>query len=274
MLAYDDGIVKLHTGDVLDTLREMPPQHVDCVVTSPPYWGLRDYGHAGQLGAEKTVGEYVQNMVSVFREVKRVLKDDGTLWLNLGDCYDNGNLVGVPWRVAFALQDDGWILRSDIVWHKPNPIPESVSNRPTRSHEYLFLLSKTLKYTYNPEGAKEPALTAKWPGVGPKHGTTDNHKSEYRDMDAQPLRNRRDVWTVPTAKNRGGHFAVFPDDLIRPCILIGAGGGGVVLDPFSGSGTVAAVAKRLGRRAIGIDINPDYNAIAVKRLEKDGGLWG
>lgn len=246
---------QLITGDSLEVLSGMQEKSVHCVVTSPPYWGLRDYGHDGQIGLESTPKEYVANMVEVFREVRRVLRDDGTLWLNLGDSYAStpaGNaadrpsgfsqkanrweggavrvpklnhglkpkdLVGIPWRMAFALQADGWWLRSDIIWAKPNPMPESVTDRPTRSHEYIFLLSKSSRYYYDGNGSKEPAKTSKWPGIGPQHGKVRDRGESYEDMETLPMRNRRDVWTVNTARYRGAHFAVFPEALVEPCIM-------------------------------------------------------
>lgn len=299
-------------GDAVEQLRTLPDGSVHCVVTSPPYYGLRDYGVAGQIGLEATPAEYVMRLVEVFREVKRVLRDDGTLWLNLGDSYvgtgDKGsyrdpkyaqgrngqevarnrkvaglpakNLIGIPWRVAFALQDDGWILRSDIIWAKDNPMPESVKDRPTRSHEYVFLFAKKPRYYYDAKAIAESS------GVGDNGSYFDKGKTsvhpnqgcERRDKqrrvgkrqyvgfnerwDAQEVhsltRNRRSVWHVNTAAYAEAHFAVFPEKLVEPMILAGCPAGGTVLDPFAGSGTTLAVANRLGRHAVGIELNPAY----------------
>jgi len=307
---------------------------INCVVTSPPYYGLRDYGVDGQIGLEQTPDDYVNKLVNVFREVKRVLRDDGTLWLNLGDSYasmksrysqkaqslnggktqDNefrGNkidlyhhkdlglkdkdLIGIPWRVAFALQADGWYLRSDCIWAKPNPMPESVKDRPTKSHEYIFLLSKSAKYYYDYEAVLEPATgydgrkdtkfkgaVKSYDGVMPggkpqpfaqkgherwqyknlqERGQQSNTMHEKRlsgDEYMSPVRNKRDVWTVSTKPYRGAHYATFPPDLIEPCILAGCPEGGVVLDPFVGSGTTVMVANRNGRKGIGLDLSWKY----------------
>ena len=273
---------------------------VQCVVTSPPYFGLRDYGTAAQIGLEPTPDAYVQQIVAVFREVRRVLKNDGVLWLNLGDSYagaansgginknDGGpavrvvglsakpgkpkDLLGIPWRVAFALQSDGWYLRSDVIWHKPNPMPESVTDRPTKAHEYLFLLTKSERYYYDANAVKEPVLAPDHLtrtamnglgngelGKGARFGTPD------------PLgRNRRSVWTVPTMPYSGAHFATMPEKLVEPCILAGSRLGDRVLDPFMGSGTVGAVAERLGRRWVGLDLNPAYHRLAKQRTAQRG----
>ncbi|MFZ5442595.1 MAG: DNA-methyltransferase [Myxococcota bacterium] len=262
---------QLVVGDCLQVLRGMPDSSVDACVTSPPYWGLRDYGVAGQIGAEPTVDAFVAQLTAVFREVRRVLKPTGTLWLNLGDSYTSGgrtwrdgdkknparamsyraptpaglkpkDLIGVPWKAAFALQADGWYLRSDIIWHKPNAHPESVKDRPTRAHEYVFLFSKAERYFFDHAAVKEPAAT----GTG--------------------TRARRSVWSIPTEPFRDAHFATFPPALVEPCILASTERGGVVLDPFFGSGTVGLVAHALGRRFIGIELNEAYARIARKRL--------
>jgi len=286
-------------GNVNDKLKEIESDSIQCVVTSPPYWGLRDYGTDDQLGLEKTPEEYVENMVKVFREVKRVLKDDGTVWLNLGDSYASNqsdgdrvskyslkqktnagklgggqrvpvglkpkDLVGIPWRVAFALQADGWYLRQDIIWHKPNPMPESVTDRCTKSHEYIFLLSKSAKYFYDNDAISEPCS---YPndkrGERPdqRRGTGMNSISgntgEYR--------NKRSVWTINTKPYKDAHFAVFPPKLPELCIKAGSSEGDVILDPFFGSGTTGWVAQRLGRKWIGIELNPEYIKIAEKRF--------
>lgn len=330
----------LHHGHALDVLRTLPEASVHCCVTSPPYWGLRDYGAERQIGAEDTMDDYLHNLLQVMEEVRRVLRVDGTLWLNLGDAYVSSsgkrkpfdpagnkqgsnpasiaapgsrtvegiapkNLMGIPWRVAFALQAAGWFLRCDIIWAKPNPMPESVQDRPTRAHEYLFLLSKSERYYYDHESVKEPAVHAsdaprnRWdtkdaliPGQKPQKRTgrdKGNAKTfcsgvytegKCFDNGAQcprgshgnkpnetGLRNRRSVWTVATRPFPGAHFATFPPELITPCILAGCPMGGVVLDPFFGSGTTGDVAQTYRRRWIGIELNPDYCALAARRVQ-------
>jgi len=274
---------------------------------------LRDYKVEGQIGLEETPELYVARLVAVFREVRRVLRDDGTVWLNLGDSYcgykgenycvnsktsnlqqncavakahnigtphSSGvkpkDLIGIPWRVAFALQADGWWLRSDIIWHKPNPMPESVTDRPTKAHEYIFLLSKSARYYYDHEAIKEDAITAGDIGGFTPRAAIAANKTPSGNMIAEngrnyvrkDTRNKRDVWTVTTKPYSGAHFAVFPPDLIEPCILAGAPAGGVVLDPFCGSGTTGAVAKAHGREFIGIELNPEYIALAWKRIDE------
>lgn len=253
-------------GDALNVLQRLPSQSVQCVVTSPPYWGLRDYGIPGQIGLEKSLQQYLNRLVAIFAEVKRILKDDGTLWLNIGDGYTSGNrgyrapdkknparamtvrpptpeglkpkdLLGIPWRLAFALQADGWYLRSDIVWHKPNAMPESVKDRPTRCHEFIFLLSKSEQYYYDRKAILE------------ENG-----------------RNKRTVWNVKTIPFQEAHFATFPPTLIEPCILASTKPKDFVLDPFFGSGTVGVVCQELGRRYIGIELHPDYITLALRRL--------
>jgi DNA modification methylase len=389
---------QLLQGDVLSCLSTLPYQSVHCVVTSPPYFGLRDYGHTGQIGLESSPLEFVERLVEVFREVRRVLRDDGTLWLNLGDSYagagyanhkingqewyDNANLdkrtdrqqslkkacqvegikpkdlVGIPWRVAFALQADGWYLRSDIIWHKPNPMPESVTDRPTKSHEYLFLLTKSPRYFYDAEAIKEPCSDAMYRQV--KDGYNGKGTKDYagagvqnpssvksriiakaRQLGGILTRNKRSVWTITTQSFKGAHFAVFPEKLVEPCVLAGtsevgvciacgapwvrvvqktggrdwhkdrmiegvlpgdvAGEGGnkrgrsheplgsscsstvdwratcdcpfddptaaTVLDPFAGSATTGVVALKHGRNFIGIELNPEYAALAKQRLD-------
>lgn len=266
-------------GDCLASLRQIESNLVNCCVTSPPYWGLRDYGADGQLGLEATPDEYVAKMVEVFREVRRVLRDDGTLWLNLGDSYaastnrvsglKQKDLVGIPWRVAFALQADGWYLRQDIIWHKPNPMPESVRDRCTKAHEYIFLLSKSERYFFDSNAMQENAVRGH--GGSKFHlGKTAIHqanRTSIKERIDNGKRNRRSVWTVTTKPFKGAHFATFPPDLIEPCVLAGSPAGGVVLDPFLGSGTTALVAQRNGRSWIGCELNPIYADMAIKRIE-------
>lgn len=370
----------IHCGDALTVLRTLPEASAHCCITSPPYWGLRDYGTAEwkggrpdcdhlmirgtqgktgqradrthtqrqpyktvckrcgakrvdqQIGLEKTPGEYVARLVEIFREVRRVLRDDATVWINLGDCYNNSpgqrkqgverndvagwkqstnegcltigsrhvsalkpkNLIGMPWRVAFALQEDGWILRSEIIWHKPNPMPESVQDRPTRAHEQIFLLSKNATYFYDFDAVLEPVAgsshargsgvnpkAAKWPaGWSAEEGRHDGIPTgKYRPKQNASFsgsvnglvenRNKRSVWTVPTFPFPEAHFATFPPALILPCVLAGCPAGGTVLDPFSGAGTTGLVAKENGREYIGIELKPEYVAIAEKRLAQE-----
>lgn len=258
-------------GDALTVLRRLPNSSVRCVVTSPPYWGLRDYGIEEQIGLEDTLPHFLHRLVAIFDEVRRVLTDDGTLWINIGDGYTSGNrgyraedkknparkmevrpdtpeglkpkdLMGVPWRLAFALQEDGWYLRSDVVWNKPNAMPESVKDRPTRSHEYLFMFTKSEKYFYDWQAVREKA-------------------------DSGGLRNRRSVWNVNTKPFSGAHFATFPTELIIPCIQASTEPGDFVLDPFFGSGTVGLVCQTENRQYLGVELNPEYVAIAVERLQ-------
>lgn len=352
-------------GDVRAVLPTLPEESVHCVVTSPPYWGLRDYGVAGQLGLEATPYEYIDKMVAVFREVRRVLRSDGTLWLNMGDSYSNDtkwggqsggknytsaaggyqgqrvrrgkdcdpkrgaaaygqpmqnnfsglkpkDLVGMPWRLALALQADGWYLRSDIIWSKPNPMPESVTDRPTKSHEYIFLMSKSERYYYDAEAIREEAsggpadaprnqwdtkdyavpgqkpqkrLSRHLPGNRTHRGATAyangavehrtkvglvTYSAKMREIGVPPeKRNKRSVWTVATQPFSEAHFATFPEELIRPCILAGCPPGGTVLDPFFGSGTTGLVARSQGCKYIGIELNAEYIRIAAKRLSQE-----
>ena len=293
-------------GDAVEVLRDLPDSFVHCIVTSPPYWGLRDYGVDGQIGLEATPDEYVARMVAVFSEARRVLRDDGTLWLNLGDSYasqpnasqgKNGwlygrgvdearlkkqkivsglkpkDLVGIPWRVAFALQADGWFLRQDIIWHKPNPMPESVRDRCTKSHEYVFLLSKSGSYFFDSAAMQEPA-SGRPPGNKRNKYTEARSAGDERfqtaagllEIGARETRNRRSVWTVATQPYHGAHFACFPRELIRPCVRAAAPLGGVVLDPFFGAGTTGVVALEEERDFVGIELNPQYIELAEKRL--------
>ena len=365
-------MIQILTGDALNVLREMPDESVNCCVTSPPYWGLRDYGirlaHLQRgnwsafqpskkesfrrwqlrmqaraalnggiesrdksacvavLGLEKTPEMFVKNLTAIFREVRRVLRNDGTAWVNLGDSYagsgkgigdtktnnkSNGasrgvrigsvhgesghtsgvtppkgwkakDLIGIPWRVAFALQADGWYLRSDIIWAKPNPMPESVTDRPTKAHEYIFLLSKSAKYFYDADAIKEaaqPDSTRKRPGANCFRGAGHFGKSpanrngrDMTEIGRDEVRNKRSVWDVATAPFSGCHFATYPPALIRPCILAGCPVGGIVLDPFAGSGTTGQVAIEEGRRAVLIELNPEYIKLIEQRTNVTIGL--
>jgi DNA modification methylase len=316
-MIHHDEHLSIYQGDWVEVLRTLPDESVHCVVTSPPYWGLRDYGTPGQLGLEPTPDAYVAAMVAGFREVRRVLRQDGTCWVNLGDSYgggasggsvfDNGrtdgrpsyegdkprgrrqtqsglkpkDLVGIPWRVAFALQADGWYLRSDIIWSKPNPMPESVTDRPTKAHEYVFLLTKNARYFYDAEAVREPAEYGRQEGrsawvSGGENG--DGHRSGGNGASVrnpESGRNLRSVWQIATEPYPGAHFATFPQKLVEPCIKAGAPLDGVVLDPFAGSGTTGLVANRLGRRAILIDLSTDYLDQALTRnQQKPLGLLG
>ncbi len=267
--------VSILVGDCRYLLRTLSKKSIQTCVTSPPYFGLRDYGVQGQIGLEQTPDAYVAELVSVFREVRRVLRDDGTLWLNLGDSYGKAKqLLGMPWRVAFALQADGWHLRSSIIWHKPNPMPESVTDRPTNSHENIFLLAKSDRYYFDAEAVKERAESDRMRGPalhGDKISTNGNSGLSRRKP--QEFRNIRNVWTVPTQGLSEAHFATFPTALIEPCIKAGCPEGGTVLDPFGGAGTTGLVADRLGRNAILIELNPGYAEIAEKRIHGDQPLF-
>jgi DNA modification methylase len=320
---YADDWLTVYQGDCRAVMASMEPESVHCVVTSPPYWGLRDYGNDGQLGLEPTPEAYVANMAAVFREVRRVLRDDGTVWLNLGDSYASGtvgrndedeanlrrrfeqygtgrpkagrglnagrtrpvvsglkpkDLVGIPWRVAFALQADGWYLRSDIIWSKPNPMPESVTDRPTKSHEYLFLLSKSARYYFDADAVREaadPQYAARYAkpffaGVKEQsgQGRSDGASNTAGVKPFSGERNIRSVWTIATQPYPGAHFATFPPKLVEPCVKAGCPSGGVVLDPFGGSGTTGMVAQSLGRRAVLIDLNGDYLVQAMRRNQQ------
>lgn len=339
---------RILVGDCIEMMRTLPDKSVHTCVTSPPYFGLRDYGVNGQIGLEESPAEFLSRLVAVFREVRRVLRDDGTIWVNMGDSYaskPNGplsggghvaglphvavrtaqsrrssripegfkhkDLMGIPWRLAFALQDDGWYLRQDIIWHKPNPMPESTRDRCTKAHEYLFLLSKSRRYHYDSDAIREPAAEsseARWsqdvdaqagsdrvPGkangpmkaVGGNRSKRDSFQRDGskreapipgqskgthrpdRDPSSWDLltRNKRSVWSVPTVGYKGAHFATFPPELIRPCILAGAPRGGLVLDPFGGAGTTALVSMQEGRRSILCELNPEYAAMARARTE-------
>jgi DNA modification methylase len=350
-----------YQGDCRDVMRSLIDDgvRVQCIVTSPPYWMLRDYGHPGQLGQEPTLLEFLDNMVEVFELCRELLADDGTLWLNMGDSYAGTrgaawgpspaatearamtasrrrddtpiprndvrveglkpkDLVGQPWRLAFALQDAGWWLRQDIIWHKPNPMPESARDRCTKAHEYLFLLTKSEKYYFDQDAIREPASYGATPtGVGfghgydaePKervripsgwdtsegghrdmtgryskrnsfaretkysnaeHGQKAQHRAGRKDIDYSGTRNKRSVWTIATQSYTGAHFATFPEALVEPCILAGTRPGDIVLDIFMGSGTVASVAQRLGRRWLGAELNPEYIALQAARTRQPG----
>jgi DNA modification methylase len=325
--------VIIRKGDCRDVLRTLPAESVHCVVTSPPYFGLRDYGVAGQIGLETSPEAFVDEMVTVFRDVRRVLRSDGSLWLNLGDSYANDgkwgghtggkhvkvlhcspigrnkrykglkpkDLIGIPWRVAFALQADGWWLRQDIIWSKPNPMPESVTDRCTKAHEYLFLLTKSERYYFDadaiaeqqsvvslarrdradlrekdgwseahfgnpPQGVKRPKL------VDRDRDAHENFNARWLDSE-HTTRNKRSVWEIATQPFHEAHFATFPPALIEPCILAGCPKGGTVLDPFGGAGTTGLVADRLGRNAILIELNPEYADMAERRIKNDAGMF-
>ena len=293
-------------GDCRETLCAFLPNSARMCVTSPPYYGLRDYGgEDNQIGQEQSPEEYIQQLVEVFREVRKILTDDGTLWLNIGDSYYNyrpgkgqalvkqtvasnkqdlpdkcakranklpnlkeKDLIGIPWMLAFALRADGWYLRQDIIWHKPNPMPESVRDRCTKSHEYIFLLSKNKKYYYDNESIKEPAKD--W-------GTRDRTNGKYHNKGtglqphsgltkSYPTKNKRSVWSITNKPYKGSHFATFPPDLIEPCIKAGSEPNDIILDPFMGSGTTAMVAKSLGRDYIGCELHEDYGDLIHKRI--------
>ena len=291
---------KIEFGDCRETMRRWAADgvRVQTCVTSPPYFGLRDYGVDGQIGQEQTPEAYVAEMVEVFRCVRDVLADDGTLWLNLGDSYASGgrktrdadeklaqrgmntrpadpdgikpkDLIGIPWRVAFALQADGWYLRQDIIWHKPNPMPESVRDRCTKAHEYIFLLSKTDRYYFDHAAMKEPETCGRKRGPAlHRDQVSTNGNSGLARRESDGMRNKRSVWTVATKPYRGAHFATFPPALIEPCILAGSRPGDIVLDPFMGSGTTAQVAIQHGRQYLGCELNPEYGPLQQERIKK------
>lgn len=300
----------IHNCDCLTGLRDLPNNSVDCCVTSPPYYGLRDYGVDGQIGQEQTPEAFIDQLVKVFREVRRVLRPEGTCWVNIGDSYNDlrkaglksKDLIGIPWMLAFALRADDWYLRQDIIWAKPNPMPESVRDRCTKSHEYIFLLTKSAKYYFDADAIKEPAKgwnggkfedgknLINHPNVGKnrqcKPTGWDNgkgsHRSYHRDGRAKEIeytdgiterRNKRSVWTVSTQPCKEAHFATYPEKLIVDCIKAGCPESGIVLDPFMGSGTTAIVAAKLGRKYIGYELNPDYIAIADKRIRNELGMF-
>lgn len=294
---------RLICGDALEVLRERKSDSIQCCISSPPYYKLRDYEVEGQIGLESTPEQFIENLVEIFREVKRILRPDGTLWLNLGDRFNGSggaggdyrpgglkegqpkypgtkianlkpkDLIGIPWMAAFALRADGWFLRSDIVWAKPAPMPESVRDRPTRSHEYIFLLSRSQKYFYDGEAIKEPSVTRdnykrdrdstkmnNTPGRTRMSGLKENNYAQ---------RNKRDVWFVTGSSYRKAHFATFPPALIEPCVLAGSREGDIILDPFCGSGTTGVVALKHKRRFIGIDLKPEYIDMTEERIQEE-----
>lgn len=310
---------KIHNIDCLEGLKTLPDESIHCCVTSPPYFNLRDYGCDGQIGLEDTPEEYIIKLVAVFREVKRVLRNDGTLWVNIGDSYNGSgkagrnpdymgkhtsfgkkckkeimgmpvkvknckskDLIGIPWMLAFALRSDGWYLRQDIIWAKPNPMPESIKDRCTKSHEYIFLLAKSPKYYFDSEAIHEKAVTSGTiPTNNPRYGGnkyTATPEKFYRTKSGNAyidweFRNKRDVWTVQTQPLKEAHFATFPEKLVADCIKAGCPESGIILDPFMGSGTAAIVARKLNRKYIGFELNPEYIQIADKRLKKELGLF-
>lgn len=310
-------------GDALDVLRTLPDEGANCCVTSPPYWGLRNYGMENQIGLEATPEQYVARLVDVFRELRRVLRNDGTLWLNLGDCYATGagevgncpgggeqgerwagyrgtrdgspkhsaaaigpmvqpnrmpipglkpkDLVGIPWRVAFALQADGWWLRSEIIWSKPNPMPESVTDRPTKAHEQIFLLTKNERYHYDADAIAEPCggFNGSSFTTGKTHDARHHLAAVGKGERTEPTRrNKRSVWTIATLPTPDAHFATFPIDLAQTCILAGTPAEGLVIDPFAGAGTTGLAALKHGRRFLGIELNQEYISIAENRVAR------
>lgn len=272
-------------GDALKELRSFPASLVDTIVTSPPYYRQRDYSGEDQLGLEPTPEAYIDNLVGVFRECRRVVKPSGSLWLVIGDKYVDGRQLGMPWRVALALQADGWILRSDIIWHKPNAMPSAVKTRPTTDHEYVFFLTASPEYYYDADAIREPHVTfteksrmrggrnhffrpGGTPEEGKNQGNPNLHHGRWDQAFHPKGRNKRTVWSIPLSKFREAHFAVFPEPLVETCILAGCPQNGVVLDPFLGSGTTAVVAKRLGRKYIGIDCVAEYCQMARRRLRE------
>lgn len=280
----DELFNSIYCGDSMSILKTITPATIDCIVTSPPYYGQRDYAVSGQLGGEDTPSEYVLKLANLFDECKRVLKDTGTLWLNLGDKYVDGNLLGMPWRVALEFQNRGWILRNDIIWHKPNAMPHSTKNRLTTDHEYIFFFTKKCSnYFYDQDAIREEHVTFSdksrmrggrnhfgknggTPEKGKNSGNTNLHSGRWDQAFHPNGRNKRTVWNVPLSKFRDAHFAVFPEKLIEPCVLAGCPEGGLVLDPFFGSGTTGVVASKLGRAYVGIELNNEYVEIARKRL--------
>ena len=315
----------------MEVIKTFPDESIDCVVTSPPYYGLRDYGVDGQIGLEETPEAYIQKLVELFREIRRTLKKDGTIWVNLGDSYAGSgkgrnkdgthseggkqttnsgscegliitkklegykpkDLIGIPWMFAFALRDDGWYLRQDIIWHKPNPMPESVTDRCTKSHEYIFLFSKSERYYFdnreimeecsdkqidsykgkerNGSGSKvERTHEQGYSEAGKHRDNSGGFDYEISMKDGIPVRNKRDVWTVNVKPNKEAHFATYPEELVAPCILAGCPDNGLVLDPFMGSGTTGIVARKLNRNFVGCELNPEYQRMAERRIFNEG----
>lgn len=262
-------------GNISDKLQYLDESSVQCVVTSPPYYGLRNYNIKGQFGLEDTPKDYVNNLIKVFRQVKRVLKDNGTLWLNLGDSYTSSKqLIGIPWQVAFALQAEGWYLRQDIIWHKPNPMPESVKDRCAKAHEYIFLLTKSAKYYYDTDAIKTPLKNSSIVRLNQnieaqKGSNTPSKANGYmKAVKCGSKAHRKSVWKITTKPYKGAHFAAFPPELPELCIKAGSREGDIVLDPFFGSGTTGWVAQKLGRKWIGIELNPEYIKMAEERLSQ------
>lgn len=271
---------KVIIGDNRETLKSLPDGSVQSVITSPPYWGLRDYGNDNQIGLESTPAEYVEQLCLVFDEVWRVLADDGTVWVNLGDSYFEKSLAGAPWLFAFAMKARGWYLRQDIIWAKPNPMPESVTDRCTKSHEYIFLLSKSANYYFDHLAIREPATTSNVEGVrfgGSKYGDSDDplHATKSGNVYVEDgFRNKRDVWFVTTSRYADAHFATYNPELIKSCILAGSREGDLILDPFSGSGTTGVVAMQNGRNYVGTELNPEYAQMSLKRINESIGMFG
>ena len=271
-------------SDVREGLKQLPDESIQLTVTSPPYFRLRNYsGGAGEIGREASVDEYISSLVSVFRILKDKTKQDGLLFLNLGDSYVDGQLAGIPWRVALALQEVGWVLRSDIIWHKPNAMPSSIKNRPTVDHEYVFMFSKAKQYKYNQDAIREPHVTFSenskmrggrahlgkrggTPEKGKNAGNSNLHDGRWDQAFHPKGRNKRTVWSIPLGKFRGAHFAVFPEKLVETCVLAGSDPGDLVCDPFAGSGTTGVVSLKLGRQFVGIEINSEYTKMASDRL--------
>ena len=273
-------------GDALSRLREFPDELIDCIVTSPPYFQQRDYTNTRQVGQEQSPQQYVAALVEIFSEAQRVLKTTGTCWLVIGDKYRRGEQLGIPWRLALALKDEGWILRSDVIWHKPNAMPSSVKNRPTCDHEYVFLFTKShRRYYYNADAIREPHVTfsadskmrggrrhffqkGSTPEAGKNSGDSNLHDARWDQAFHPKGRNKRTVWSIPLSKFRDAHFAVFPETLAETAILAGCPDRGIVLDPFLGSGTTAITARRLGRHYVGIDCVEEYCDMARRRLSE------
>lgn len=282
-VAESSALDRIICGDAADELLRLPSDIVDCIVTSPPYYKQRDYGTSRQIGQESTPGKYVQRLVDVFAGCRRVLKPSGSLWVVVGDKYEEGSQLGLPWQLALALKEDGWILRSDCVWHKPNAMPSPVKNRPTTDHEYVFFLTRSAHYFYDADAIREPHVTFSaqsrmrggrkhfgkrngTPEKGKNGGQSNLHDGRWNQAFHPAGRNKRTVWSIPLGKCREAHFAVFPPKLVETCVLATSLPGGLVLDPFLGSGTTALVARQLGRRYLGIECSPAYCAMAEKRL--------